>query len=329
MKYNTDTCTSLFVLTELLRLEEETRDWVQRHRPVNTVKAYNTYQRQFQTFCAEKMQATRNPPPVMVAAFIKDCVEKRNLSANTASKVVPAAIADEYKRGGLPNPLKHPLVKATMQTAARVGKQPVRKAPLLLKHLEEIMTHENKGNEFRLVRNQFLIMVMMGGMLRESEAVALTSDDVWVDEVTVESKSKKVLFIFIEKSKTDQERRGHTVVLGENEKNPILCPVTWFEKYVAVRNRKKKFFFHAHGTGDALAKTTPHHILKAMLEQMGVDAKKYGSHSCRRGGCTAAAAKHIQERLLMRHGNWKSSAVHDYIMEPMEDLLSVSLAIFT
>ena len=191
--------------------------------------------------------------------------------------------------------------------------------------LEGLMKYED--DQFYMVRNRFLILLMMGAMLRESEAVGLLADDVWEDEVSVDGEKVKVLFIYVQKSKTDQERQGHTVVLAENVVHRALCPVSWFRRYQAKRAPNKQFFFHACD-GDKLANTTPGHILKTMLKEMGLDASKYGSHSCRKEGATAAAEKQINKRLLMRHGNWKSSCIYNYISDSMKDTLSVSLAIF-
>jgi hypothetical protein len=61
---------------------------------------------------------------------------------------------------------------------------------------------------------------MFVGFLRESEAMALGEDDVWEEVVG----SATILFIFIEKSKTDQGRAGHTVVLEASPVSPV-CPV--------------------------------------------------------------------------------------------------------
>jgi hypothetical protein len=68
--------------------------------------------------------------------------------------------------------------------------------------------------------------------------------------------------------------------------------------------------------------------LKKLLGKIGVDPTEYGSHSCRKGGCTAAALAGIEVRVLKRHGNWKSDAVNTYIHESIEEKLSVSQAIF-
>ena len=51
------------------------------------------------------------------------------------------------------------------------------------------------------------------------------------------------------------------------------------------------------------------------------------SHSCRKGGATAAAAAGVEEQLIRRHGNWRSECVHMCITESMANRLSVTESI--
>ena len=55
---------------------------------------------------------------------------------------------------------------------------------------------------------------------------------------------------------------------------------------------------------------------------------EYGTHSLRSSGTTAAARAHVAERLIQRHGGWKSaSSKNCYISDSLEDALSVSRAV--
>ena len=67
--------------------------------------------------------------------------------------------------------------------------------------------------------------------------------------------------------------------------------------------------------------------VRAMLKSIGLDLLKYSLHSMR-SGASLAAAIGIHDRLIMRHGGWKSeSSKNRYIEEAMESLLSVSKAL--
>ena len=68
-------------------------------------------------------------------------------------------------------------------------------------------------------------------------------------------------------------------------------------------------------------------ILKDCLKGLGYDEKKFGLHSLRSGGATAAVINNpnLSERLLKLHGRWKSDiAKHMYILEQTQNRLSVT-----
>ena len=84
--------------------------------------------------------------------------------------------------------------------------------------------------------------------------------------------------------------------------------------------------FFSKMDGTVLSPKTPAGRLKSWLRRIGVSSAGFASHSCRRGGITAAAAAGIERRLLQRHGNWRSSAVDLYITDSVSAMLSVSEA---
>jgi hypothetical protein len=176
------------------------------------------------------------------------------------------------------------------------------------------------------VRNVFMVILMFSAMMRSDEVVSLRPGDVWLDTY----EGEEVLFVFIEKSKTDQARNGHTVLLGQ-AKNGALCPIFWFKMFQIWATTTASALFHqADPKKGGLAAPSAGKILKGLLKLAGVDevdVKLLTSHSCRIGGATAAAAAGVNLRLIMRHGNWKSFAVFLYIRDCMQDRLSVSKAI--
>lgn len=61
------------------------------------------------------------------------------------------------------------------------------------------------------------------------------------------------------------------------------------------------------------------------LEAVGLDKRKFGLHSLRSGGATAAAAAGIDDRLFKKHGRWKSDKAKDgYVKENINVGLFVS-----
>ena len=61
------------------------------------------------------------------------------------------------------------------------------------------------------------------------------------------------------------------------------------------------------------------------LGEVGLDKSKFGLHSLRSGGASAAANAGIPDRWFKRHGRWRSESAKDgYIKDSLEDRLQVS-----
>jgi integrase len=230
-------------------------------------------------------------------------------------------VADEYKFSGLTSPTKTDLVKATKRIIARMAKPANPKEPLTNPMMDRMIYMAQ--DKFIDVRDIFMFILMRKGMLRESEAVALKKDDVWIEQVDKE----EVLFVFVEKSKVDQQRRGHTIVIASDDCR-AKCPVAWYKCYMTRRRSTSGFLFHKEKGDERLSDKTPNNRLKAWLKRIGeTNPRAFGSHSLRKGGATAAAEAGIEERLIRKHGNWHSDAVYVYIKESLRNRLSVSRAI--
>ena len=66
-------------------------------------------------------------------------------------------------------------------------------------------------------------------------------------------------------------------------------------------------------------------LLLDKIAKFGFDPALFGMHSLRAGGATAAAYAGVQDRLLKRHGRWKSEAAKDgYVKDSVQRWLEVS-----
>jgi hypothetical protein len=167
----------------------------------------------------------------------------------------------------------------------------------------------------------------MLGMLRASETVALRATDTWIEFL---DEGAPVLFIFVLNSKTDQLSHGHTIVLdsGSIRDLDVLQWHTLYMRQKHLAGKSSKWLFpNFSEVKNHLSAATPNKVIKRCLSMVGINPKPYGSHSARRGGATAAAKAGIEERLLRKHGYWRSDAVYCYIIESMQNRLSVSRAI--
>jgi integrase len=295
--------------------------WARENGNENTRASYRPYAREYLKWCNDRNYPAADP--AVVSAFLRYAVEVRKLSRGTINNTITSAVADIFKFSK-EAPTRDPLVVACKKVVISKTSAPEGKLPLPRALLEK-MIRAAAPCEMD-IRDLFMFIIMFGGLLRESEAAGLRKEEVWVVDDEVQG---EVLYIFINKSKRDQERRGDTVVLAACPGSP-LCPVKWFKLYTQVA-RSEEFFFHSSFVkAGRLANGTPNGILKRWLVQMGLSEKEaalYGSHSLRKGGATAAAAGRVRMHLLKRHGRWKSDAVFIYIVDPLVARLEVSRAV--
>ena len=121
----------------------------------------------------------------------------------------------------------------------------------------------------------------------------------------------------IPKSKTDQLGRGETVFVQYAAHES--CPVLLLQDYITkLRYGDRDGFLQPrirteHGVQSGIWNTTVSYTtalsdLKILLASLGLDASKFGEHSGRRGGATAASDAGVDWPDLMLHGRWKSMA---------------------
>ena len=230
-----------------------------------------------------------------------------------------AAIADLHAYEGYPSPTLQPLFKEGVKVFKKLTLPPRAAKGIRLDHIRAMIKVQR--STFRDMRDIFMMLLMTAGMLRESEATNLNDSDVRIERVD----GQDVLFVFIEKIKVDQACIGHTVNISAAT-DPLVCPLAWFLRLKKLGPAGCSHLFTT-ATGVMLASTTPNGILKRWMTRAGLSNVGFSSHSCRRGGASAAAAAGVERRLIMRHGNWHSSAVDVYITDSLESKLNVSAAI--
>lgn len=318
--------------------ELECMKWIEDNRPSTTRASYGRYFAEFLEYAKRKNLHHRSE--VAIASFMKYCVTERprKLGRDTAASIIPAAIAAGLRYTD-PSALQSTLVTEMKKSIKRTVPMEHRaKKPITPEMLRQMASGVNVSS-LEQTRNYFMILMMTLAMLRESEVVVLQMDDARVEDHP--EGIGKVLSIYIPWSKTDQPGDGHMVMLAEME-DYRLCPVTWFTAYTALRDPTAEYLFYSLGSNNLarLSEKTPNHIVKKLVKELGFDESSYGyntsllclsigirSHSCRRGGCTAAIDAGVDLRTVSRHGRWRSSAINTYIVDSDQTKLSVSKAI--
>ena len=116
-----------------------------------------------------------------------------------------------------------------------------------------------------------------------------------------------------------------------------LCPVAMLECYMhmadisgtqnrslfrAIVNTKKGQKLRESG---AISYTRVRELILEKLSAIGLDPKRFGLHSLRSGGASAAANAGVPDRMFKRHGRWCSENAKDgYVKDSLEERLLVS-----
>ena len=180
-----------------------------------------------------------------------------------------------------------------------------------------------------------LCLIGFAGFLRFKELVNIRRSDVVFHDNRFE--------IFLERSKTDVYRDGHWVIIAKT--NSKLCPYHILKRYLEKANISNSFSdefifralsFHKKDNVYRLRPDVNKHttysrtreVVLEALESVGLNKKKFGLHSLRAGGASAAANRSINDRLFKNHGRWKSENAKDgYVKDDLKFKLSVTLGL--
>ena len=144
--------------------------------------------------------------------------------------------------------------------------------------------------------------------------------------------------INVQKSKTDQLRRGNEVVISQGLSN-LTCPVAILRRYISEVERfpvdlnhfvfrplsKCKSGHRLVSVNRPISYSSIRTYLKSHFKDIVPDISQFSTHSLRSGGASAAANAGIPDRLFQRHGRWKSVSAKDgYVDDKLSSRLSVS-----
>ena len=232
---------------------------------------------------------------------------------------------------GFSSPTDHPFVQLAFEGCQRMitsqGKHPKEPiSPQILKMLYNKYGQDN-NNLFDL---RFVVMCFLGfaGFFRIEELLSVQLKNVNFSSTHLE--------ITIEKSKCDQHRDGHIVYVSKL--NSEYCPVKVLDRFlcsckidrtdencfIIPRLFKTKTGYNA-SKNLGISYTTARDIFAKKLKECDLRSELYGLHSLRSGGATAAASNNVDDRLISKHGRWKSDkSKNGYIKDTVEKRLQIS-----
>ena len=197
----------------------------------NTTKSDLADWNDFTSWCIEHRCPGLPAAPDVVGRYLEDLVETRGKALTTARNRL-AAIAAAHRLGKHPDPVKAPLVKATLKRLAReYGKLRKQANGLTSEALAAVKVtariqrvHQGKRRRketesraaMRAAVDLALLEVMRDGLLRGSEASALR----WGD---LEFHTDGSGLLHVLRSKTDQTAEGAVLYLGPGAVDALLA----------------------------------------------------------------------------------------------------------
>ncbi|XP_072035512.1 integrase/recombinase xerD homolog [Amphiura filiformis] len=229
------------------------------------------------------------------------------------------------------NPCDKNFLHIVLQGLKRLLYKPVVKKEVVTPEiLRAIIDNNGASNDLIKVRLCAMVLLAYAAFLRHDELINIRRCDL---EIFVSH-----INIFIMKSKMDIYRQGAWVIVGAT--NSPTCPVAALNKYLRIAglnsesddnylfrplNFSKSTGVHVLREGQ-LSYTRCLELFREALDEVGVDSKKFGLHSLRSGGASAAANFGVPDRLFKKHGRWKSETAKDgYVKDSTKDRLAVSL----
>ena len=141
--------------------------------------------------------------------------------------------------------------------------------------------------------------------------------------------------MLLPKSKTDQLRQGHIVMIAKA--GIFYCPVTWLKKYLKVSSlihQPESFFLcrlfkvkkcHRASGIKPISYTTATKSFLKFFEWLTNERGNYGLHSLRSRGASAVANSGVTDGEIRKHGSWSVNSSRDmYIKDEMTKRLRVS-----
>ena len=283
------------------------RIYAERSLSESTRRSYARDLTAFRAWCTARRATALPAEPQTLAAYLAD-LARTDRPATIGRKL--AAIAVAHRDAGLESPTEHGMVKRTLAGIRREkGTAPHQKAALLVDDLQRIVAP--LGASLLDRRDRALILLGFAAALRRSELVGLRCEDVRFEE--------EGLVLTLRRSKTNQEGRLETIAVAYGSE-PTTCPVRALRGWIAAAGRVEgPLFVGLTPQGGlreaALGDRMVAHIVKRRCKAVGIDPDRVAGHSLRRGFATAAARAKKPDRMIKRHGRWKSTAMLERYIE--------------
>jgi site-specific recombinase XerD len=290
-------------------LAERCRHYLSHGRAENTIRAYRSDWRDFDSWCQHLGAASLPATNEIVAAYIAhlaDC----GCKASTIQRRI-TAISQAHEAASCDSPTKTKLVRATMSGVRRaIGIAQHGKQPLLTADIRTMC--QAIPDDLVGLRDRALILLGYAGAFRRSELAAIRWED-------LDFKADGVI-VFLTRSKIDQEASGRQVGIPYGS-NPATCPVRCLAAWRHIcrvdsgpvfRRLDAKGRLQSMPISSKMVAT----VVKRAARRVGLDSAQYAGHSLRAGLATQAALNGVSERVIMSQtGHRNLNTVRKYIRQ--------------
>ena len=221
-----------------------------------------------------------------------------------------ATISAAHEARGLPNPVRSPLIRATMRGIRRERGSGQRQAkPLLRDDLFAILG--TTGESLKGIRDRALLLIGFAGGFRRSELCAINCTDL--------TRVRQGLVITLRRSKTDQDGIGRKIgiPLGRSK----WCPVTALERWLHAAGVEDGPLFrrvdrHGRVSAERLSAEAVCIVVRERVAAAGYDPTGYSGHSLRSGFATSAAQAGVSTwRIRQQTGHASDAMLARYIRD--------------
>lgn len=303
---------------ELEELIDAAREYASHAQAENTSRAYASDWKQFESWSARYGFLTLPAPVSVVTAYVTS-MAKRELTVSTIRRHA-AAIARAHRQAGHLPPTSDPAFLTVLEGIARVhGAAPNKKTALLRDPLLEVVDRIDTSTNVGL-RDRALLLAGFALGLRRSELIAMRVEDL--------SPSPDGLTVRIARSKTDQQSRGHELLLVYGQ-SPNPCPVralrAWLDASAITTGPVFRRVTRTGAVSSPLQAEAVATIVKRRAKAAGLNAAEFAGHSLRSGYATQAArdghhptqigdmTRHKDQRVLagyVRAGKGREDVAH-------------------
>jgi site-specific recombinase XerD len=290
------------IINKVQELEKKTLENIKSSKAQNTLRAYKSDLKIFESFCSNLNLASLPTTPRIISLFITEL--SKNSKFSTIKRKL-AAIKVAHKLSGKYIDLKDPIITENLNSIKKqLGTFQKSKKPIMPNDLKLIINEIAKEHDLKIkLRNKALLLVGFSGAFRRSELVSIEFQDLEF--------VKEGVKIFIKKSKTDQSGEGMTKAIPYFE-NTNFCPVLNLSNWINFLKQNKKNHNKIFNMSDKNVSL----IIKKYILKAGLDSEKYSGHSLRSGFATTTAELGIEERRIMAMTGHKSNQmVRRYIHE--------------